>query len=267
MADLGSGTTVVNVSLRSAIRDLLIGGDPTALGNVPADEVAQALTNYADTASLAEADALAPIVTRASHVPFDEEIDGDLGSPLVDVHAELATVEQVDHVDSGAETLDSGDSVDPEDSIDHGPVGNELATESDGGIDLPADDDSNEDTAATNAEVDSNDWFESDIDARPVDVASAASPASPSAAVDEAMAFGSGDLLSTPDVEPASVDSGPSEAVEPLPEFADAGSDFDVINELPTDLDEFDLGLVETFIDDVDDGAIDDSFGDVDFDV
>lgn len=261
MAELGSGTTVANVSLRSSICDMLIGGDPTALSEVPAAEVAQALTNYADTASLAEADALAPIVTRASHVPFDEEIDGDLGAPLVDVHAELATIEQVDLVDSEAATVDPGD------SIDDAAVGNELAAEGEADTDPPNDDDSNDDGTESNAEVDPDGWFESDVDDRSADAASLEAPDSGAAAGGDVMAFGSGDLESTPEVGPTNVGSEPDEAFEPLAEFADVGLEFDAINELPTVDAELDPGYVETIIDDVDDAATDDSFGDVDFDV
>lgn len=271
MADLAGCSTVVTVSLRSAIRDLLTGGDPTALGDVPADEVAQALTNYADTASLAEADALAPVVTRASHVPFDEELDGNLGAPLVDVHAELATLDPVDVVDTGAESIDPGDSFDDA-------SGNATAAEGNHEVEVDVDDglgddgliDDEADDDGGNAESNPDGWFESDTDVRPVDESDADAPGLPATVGDDAMAFGSGelastlDVVSTPDVGLMGTDVASGEEFEPFQEFSDSGIEPDAINELPADSSELDLGLAESSIDD---GAIDDSFGDVDFDV
>lgn len=239
----GSGyvVTVASVSLRNAIRDLLTGGDTSALADVPPDEVAQALTSYADTAALAEADALAPIVTRASHVPFDEEVDGQIGAPLDDVHAELASLEPV-------EPEDDSEQLDPGDSFDEMPMGNDVPG-ADDGVGGRVDDADAEPDQAGGAEPDAPYTTEATLDAEGADAFGAGAQA---AALD--------DDLPT-DVALPAID----EHLDVADDFIDVGFETDVINETSLDEAPFDSGIVE--LDDVDDGAADDSFGDVDFDM
>jgi hypothetical protein len=93
--------------MRGAINEMLaglgLGTDPAEVladhgfGDVPPDAIAQALVHYAETADLELADALAPIVTRVSDVPFEEgdlppvETDGPLPDSS-DVFAMLSEV-------------------------------------------------------------------------------------------------------------------------------------------------------------------------------
>jgi hypothetical protein len=75
--------TVRAMSIRAAISDLLAGGgmrsDPSAAldeagyEGVSAEEFGTALTHFAETATLAEADALTPVVTRTGPVPLTED--------------------------------------------------------------------------------------------------------------------------------------------------------------------------------------------------
>ncbi|MEM8924554.1 MAG: hypothetical protein AAGD35_13715 [Actinomycetota bacterium] len=94
------------MTIREALEDLMAGRgvDPAAVldgygfGDLPTDSLATALGHFADTAPIEVADALAPIVTRLSEVPFAEgdlpfsaEVDGLLGdgSGLLDALADL----------------------------------------------------------------------------------------------------------------------------------------------------------------------------------
>ncbi|BAN03899.1 hypothetical protein [Ilumatobacter coccineus] len=262
------------MTLRRAIRDLLAGGDGAALADVPADEVAQALTNYADTASLAEADALAPIVTRASHVPFDADVDGDLGAPLLDVHAELASLDPVQPA-----SVDDGEVADPVDGIDGAPSGNgrgvdEHGPDADDGTGEHDDIDGGDDQADT-SDVDPDGWFdEQTSSASASDGQSGTTFAGDAPTADEAMAFGTG----TAGVDSAGVDgSGDTldamlhatsanshDMIDPAG-FEQAEFEVDSINELP--IDAADQGIAIDGEIEVDDGPLDDSFGDVDFDV
>jgi hypothetical protein len=80
--------------MRGAFNEMLaglgLGTDPAEVladhgfGDVPPDAIASALVHFAETADLELADALAPIVTRISDVPFE---DGDL--PAIDTDAPL----------------------------------------------------------------------------------------------------------------------------------------------------------------------------------
>lgn len=75
------------MSIRDAIEQLLTGetlaegqgGDPAAIlaehghQDVPTELFGTALVHFSDTAPLAQADALAPVVTRVSPIPFEED--------------------------------------------------------------------------------------------------------------------------------------------------------------------------------------------------
>lgn len=263
-------TTVVQVTLRRAIRDLLTGGgDATGLGDVPADEVAQALTSYADTASLAEADALAPIVTRASHVPFDEDVDGDLGAPLLDVHADLAALDPVD--------VDPDGGIDPGQGIDDPASGNDRTSdEPDRDADTDDVDDVDDvDDDAHASDIDPDDWFDSAP--APPDGSSDLGVTEAAPAADDAIAFGTGTATAGLDADPLDdIDSALDPTLEQAPVFGGAAFESpsveaDAINEVPIADGEYgseygddgELGPDTV----ADDGSVDDAFGDVDFDM
>lgn len=151
------------MTLRETISSLLAnsgeGSDPAAAlaeagyGDVDAGQFGTALVHFSDTASMPEADALAPIATRSSTIPFEESDlpEADL-DPEGDSFAMFAAVDPdpaahpVDEPTEVAEPEAAAETVDPllEDSID--PVG------IDG--DLPEGFDSDlDDTAPAAAEV------------------------------------------------------------------------------------------------------------------
>lgn len=72
------------MTLRESLRAAVAGGSaaPPSTGDPALD--AEAVVHYADTAAVRDAEALSPLVQRASHVPFDEALDGDAGRPLDD---------------------------------------------------------------------------------------------------------------------------------------------------------------------------------------
>ncbi len=243
--------TVVYVSLRTAIRDMLLGTDADGLVGVPADDVAQALTSYADTATLAEADALAPIVTRASHVPFDEAVDGAIGEPLDDVHAELVALGPIDTFD----TVDTVDDVDPAAGFD------EVSS---------VKDDLTDDRTADPADVEVPDVDPADAEAGKGE-ADGAFRLDDDAA-DDAAAFGTGDRTAAREASASETPVAHDDGIEPFDAFAgvdnNLGMEFDAINDAPFSNEAFESDVVEPDeFSDADDGALDDSFGDVDFDV
>lgn len=83
MLGRGRRGTVLSMSIRATISGLINGdgltSDPAAAleeagyEGVSAEEFGIALTHFADTSTLAEADALAPVVTRVGPVPLTEE--------------------------------------------------------------------------------------------------------------------------------------------------------------------------------------------------
>ncbi|MEM9892410.1 MAG: hypothetical protein AAF962_16220 [Actinomycetota bacterium] len=106
------------MTIREALRDLMEGRgelDPAAvlesygLGDLPPDALETALGHFAERAPLDMADALSPIVTRLSEVPFGE---GDLPS-APDVEAMLAdsdgVFELLADVAGGVTDADPGD--------------------------------------------------------------------------------------------------------------------------------------------------------------
>jgi len=117
---------VRSMSIRAAISGLLAGdgesSNPAAaleeagFDNIPAEEFGTALTHFSDTATLDEADALAPVVTRAGPIPFEES---DLPELDLDVDSEDAfglfgqTVTTV-HQDFGEADLDDRENLDEE---------------------------------------------------------------------------------------------------------------------------------------------------------
>jgi hypothetical protein len=120
--------------MRGAINEMLaglgLGTDPAEVlaefgfSDVPPDAIASALVHYAETADLELADALAPIVTRVSDVPFEEgdllPIDGDAPLPeSADVFALL------DEIGLGGRDLAAvvDDGADPDDFDDFDEVG------------------------------------------------------------------------------------------------------------------------------------------------
>lgn len=79
MAADGVVISVTDVTLRDDVRAALDGDgtDPLdAVGDLAPELVGTALGHFADTSTLADAEALAPIVTAASPVPFDPLLDG-----------------------------------------------------------------------------------------------------------------------------------------------------------------------------------------------
>lgn len=102
---MGWLTMVADVTLRDDVRAMLVGREPDAdalgdgagldIGDVPAELVGTALSHFADTAPLADADALAPIVTAASPIPFDAELDG-VGETTGPATTDLDAADQVD---------------------------------------------------------------------------------------------------------------------------------------------------------------------------
>jgi hypothetical protein len=134
MAELGPVGTVVAVTLRNVFHALMSGtrtadepiGDAVAgaledagMGEVSPEIVETALTHYADTAPLAEADLLAPLVTAVSHVPFDPDID-DLPSSDAPGDENALDVEFDDPVEDANTDSDAWDhDVDPMESLDN----------------------------------------------------------------------------------------------------------------------------------------------------
>jgi len=126
--------TVRAMSIRAVIRGLLAGdgelSDPAAsleeagYDNIPAEAFGTALESFSDTATLDEADALAPLVTRTGPIPFEEsdlpEIDLDVDTG--DAFSLFASTVTPVHQDFGDTDLDDADDLDdesdPESSVD-----------------------------------------------------------------------------------------------------------------------------------------------------
>ena len=135
--------TVRHVSIRSAISGLLAGdrlsSDPSAAleeagyEGVSAEEFGTALTHFADTATLAEADALAPVVTRMSPIPLTEAdladlaLDSEPGDAFSLFSETVTTVPQ----DYGESDLDDLDIEPRPEAIDEGSEGADALDEAD----------------------------------------------------------------------------------------------------------------------------------------
>lgn len=118
--------TVRFMSIRATISGLLAGdgelSDPAGAledagyDNIPAEAFGTALTHFADTATLEEADALAPVVTLTGPVPFEEadlaEVEIDLES--ADAFSLFAHTVTTVHQDFGESELDELDDLDEE---------------------------------------------------------------------------------------------------------------------------------------------------------
>lgn len=114
---LMSGTTAADEPIGDAVTGAL---EDAGMGDVSSEIVETALTHYADTAPLAEADVLAPLVTAVSHVPFDPDVD-DL--PRTDAAGEENSLDvefddPVEDAESGPDAWDHD--VDPMEGLDTG---------------------------------------------------------------------------------------------------------------------------------------------------
>lgn len=143
MLDIEPRDTVRSMSIRAAISGLLTGddlpSDPAAAleeagyDNIPAEAFGTALTHFSDTATLAEADALAPVVTRAGPVPLDEsdlpEIGDDVepgdafslfGQTVTAVHQDYGEtdLDEFDEVPDSNSALEDPDSTNTGDEVD-----------------------------------------------------------------------------------------------------------------------------------------------------
>jgi len=125
------------MSIRAAIGGLLAGdgelSNPTAtmeeagFDNISAEEFGTALTHFSDTATLDEADALAPVVTRTGPISFEEsdlpDIDFDVESE--DAFSLFGSTVTTVHQDFGESDLDDTADLDdesgPESSVDGKP--------------------------------------------------------------------------------------------------------------------------------------------------
>ncbi|MFK7916639.1 MAG: hypothetical protein AB8G14_01060 [Ilumatobacter sp.] len=129
------------MTIRDDVRAMLDGPGPTsgAFGDVDAELVGTALGHFADTSSLTDADALAPIVTAASPIPFDPELDDIGGPPAVDTDPVGHRTDADD--DAGDDHAGDDDAGDDHDADDHDPDDFDRpdeAGESDAGIDNAA---------------------------------------------------------------------------------------------------------------------------------
>ena len=138
MLPYGRRGTLWSMSIRAAISGLLAGdgelSDPAAaleeagFDNIPAEAFGTALTHFSDTATLGEADALAPVVTRTGPIPFEES---DLPESDLDVESDDAfdlfasTVTTV-HQDFGESDLDDVDDLDEQSASQSSVVGERL---------------------------------------------------------------------------------------------------------------------------------------------
>jgi hypothetical protein len=116
--------TVRAMSIRAAISDLLTGGgmrsDPAAAleeagyEGVSAEEFGTALTHFAETATLAEADALAPVVTRTGPIPLTDDDLPEIAAiggaeDSFSLFSQTVTEVHQDYGESGLDTLDDID--------------------------------------------------------------------------------------------------------------------------------------------------------------
>ena len=79
MVTLSEANSLNSVTLRDQVRAGLDNGGVDALADttqIDPELLGTVLSHFADTASLADADVLAPVVTAASPVPFEPELDG-----------------------------------------------------------------------------------------------------------------------------------------------------------------------------------------------
>jgi hypothetical protein len=129
--------TVPSMSIRAAISGLLAGdsemSNPAAAleeagyDNIPAEAFGTALTHFSDTATLDEADALAPVVTRTGPIRFEEsdlpEIDVEVddafslfGSTVTTVHQDFgeSDLDEVDELDEKSAPVGSDDEDGPD---------------------------------------------------------------------------------------------------------------------------------------------------------
>ena len=143
MLDIELRGTVRSMSIRAAISGLLTGddilSDPAAAleeagyDNIPAEAFGTALTHFSDTATLAEADALAPVVTRTGPVPLDEsdlpELDDDFepgdafsifGQTVTAVHQDYGEtdLDELDEVPDSKSALEGPDSTNTNEDVD-----------------------------------------------------------------------------------------------------------------------------------------------------
>jgi hypothetical protein len=121
------------MSIRAAISDLLAGGgmrsDPSAAleeagyEGVSAEEFGTALTHFAETATLAEADSLAPVVTRTGPIPLTDD-DLPEAAAIADAEDSFSlfsrTVIDVhqDYGESGLDDIDDIDDIDGEPGLE-----------------------------------------------------------------------------------------------------------------------------------------------------
>jgi len=101
-------SSVTGVTLRDDVRAALDSGGSDALdalGDLAPELVGTALGHFADTSTLADADALAPIVVVSSPVPVDLSLDGAEAEPSA-----------VTSVDADPDDFDRGD--DPAEAVD-----------------------------------------------------------------------------------------------------------------------------------------------------
>lgn len=195
MAADGVVISVTDVTLRDDVSAALDGDGTDALdavGDLAPELVGTALGHFADTSTLADADALAPIVTAASPVPFDPLLDG------VGAGVHLAT--PADQDPDGFDRVDGDD-----ESVDDDPgafdelddvAGTHAETETETEAEAEADGDADID--------DAGDGFVPD-EAGPADVREF-----------EADAFGTGDTAIDPTVEPDDGFEEASPIVEPF---------------------------------------------------
>ncbi len=148
------------MTLRETISSLLAnsgeGSDPAAalaeagFGDVDAGEFGTALVHFSDTASMPEADALAPIATRSSTIPFEES---DLPEADLDPNGDSFAMFQ--SVDPDPSAYPADDLEEP--SHDADPVLDESADPAAMDDDLPEGFDTNLDEPAAPAPTESAD--------------------------------------------------------------------------------------------------------------